>query len=431
MRHCRRAKRYHLLMAGSAMVCVVGCSATSSQHTVTSMPSSQITVVTPRTLEPAVESFVKAHAQTLYQTDGVESLSCGDSRAGLEEAKRAYVQMQFADSLAQLRETELAFASEGCLHRDFDALSRLYVLRGINQQALGNETLAHDSMRAAARLRPAEQLAPEHYPPAVIALYERLRAEINAEPPAIVNVATSAGRVRVFVNSEPRGRTPATLRHTSGRHFLRLEGLGYRPLDLEVEFRVSDTQTLNLTLARATAQEVAAQMVSLERRELASLSGEERALLFERLKTSYVVRVFEGATADTAPATALVLDPDRRGSGEHVMEGSLRDVAEALSQREHAFSLSQVTSTEPAWTSSQVWRWVMTGVSVVSGTLWLWQGERSASIKRELESTHAADPNTVSQIASGEAAALTADIAMGTTALSAAAAGAMWLGWEF
>ena len=52
-------------------------------------------------------------------------------------------------------------------------------------------------------------------------------------------------------------------------------------------------------------------------------------------------------------------------------------------------------------------------------------------IKSDLEQSKASDSSTATKIRSGESAALNADIAMGTTIVSAGAAGLFWFAWEF
>lgn len=150
----------------------------------------------------------------------LDAYALGSARDRVKEAQVLYDRAELDQVVPLLDEVVedlgvgLAYATNA---RDLrDAL----VLQGMALQGMGNADGARGAFRRAATLDVSAELDPVNYPPAVVALYEDVRTQLQALTPATLNVSAST-EATVSLDGRTLGTAPIKgLELVPGEHYL-------------------------------------------------------------------------------------------------------------------------------------------------------------------------------------------------------------------
>ena len=280
---------------------VAGCGGAQAGASVASPAAADTptVLVVPADLAAEADQAARSHGLGLAVAAPDEAPSAIDrARTVMRDAWARYVQLAFAESLELVREAEVAVEQAARTRADFELLAEVRVLGGMDEQALGHDEAARESMRSAARLRPEWQLDEGRYPPPVRELHEALRAEVRAEPAASITITTSPGGAGVTVDGIDVGVSPTTAHGTSGRHVVGVTLPGHAPASLVADLRADGGEPLAIELRPADPAAAARQLLSVAEGEaLPPSSTDALARVFQAGRAVAVTRTEGGLRA--------------------------------------------------------------------------------------------------------------------------------------
>lgn len=312
-----------------AIACTVGCGGSTPQP-VTARDTDLETVPTVVLVRPEVANDARAvETETirLRVVDGSRAET--EQRPAIDDARRLYRDLQFEESLALIGELQQRLEPSVRTTEDVVALHQALVMRGMNELALGREAAARDALRAAATIRPDATLDEGNHPPNVRALYEAVRAEVRAAPPAARTVTTEPAGARVLLDGRLVGASPATLTAAPGRHYVHVEAAGHEPRTLAVALGESG-EPLRVDLPEAPDEAVIAEIAGFGEADLRAIGAPARERLRETLEATGLVVLRRVGPRWNGASLDLETGRVQARESEHGDPGAARELVAAL-----------------------------------------------------------------------------------------------------
>ncbi len=308
------------------------------------------------------------HTTRIETESEPEDASLRSVEARLARARRLYRDLAFEASLEELRRAQAELEAELAAMESYALLDRLFLLRGLDELALGRSKQANASFRQSLFLRPDRAaLDPAEFAPDVRTAYARAAEPLRTEAPFALSVETAPARAEATVDGGSPSTTPLSLRLHVGRHYLVVRALGYeteaRSLDVsdatESSLRVELEPLEGTRLAGQLAELDARQFVALDpalRLRLAPLAGGASPVHLGRTGSGWGATLFDTKSGKIR-ATRVSSNPR--------LDQALPELVEALRAALQKKALVR-----------QWWLWTVVGVVVVGATLGLYFGLR-------------------------------------------------------
>lgn len=159
------------------------------------------------------------------------------AQTSLEDAKRAYFEGRFEESIRDL-EPLLSSLSEP------ESLREAAYFLGLNHLALGNEERGESYFRSAVRHDPGYRPSTELFNPDAVSRYEDIRSELVGR---LVVESTPPG-ARILLGGKELGTTPYQGQVLEGDRILQVELAGYAPQERPVYVRPGEDTNVSVTL---------------------------------------------------------------------------------------------------------------------------------------------------------------------------------------
>jgi len=211
-----------------------------------------------RTLTEALDATGKVDAvppaEVSARIAGRESLilttyALGPGRDRLQKGRLLYEGAQPDQAIPELEEAVRLLAGGFEVATDPREVHEALMLLGMSHVGLGNDAAAREAFARSASWDPGRRIDAVNYPPDVVALFDEVKAEIAARPPASLGVSASE-EARVWVDGREVGTTPvSTLSLPPGQHALLVRAADGTSVFQTIELRegVSRTVTANLS----------------------------------------------------------------------------------------------------------------------------------------------------------------------------------------
>ena len=276
----------------------------------------------------------------------------------LARARRLSLEFKHEEALAAVADAEALLERDALSRADVDALFFCQAMRALIESNLGRPERATAALRAAAVLRPDGALDAVTFPPDLREAFAAAASAARAARKSPVRVAAQPAGAEVRVDGDRIGASPVGFEAIPGRHYLRVEAVGYAPriqaIDVPPEGRGTKVEVL---LSPADAAAAASQVVHLDPSLLPSLMPASRSALTRGLEARTLVRYQDPKQPRADLLLALDLDTggvkrvaaadlgSRRGDGSHERRDDNRSVV------------------------SSPWFWVAVGAVVAGGVV--------------------------------------------------------------
>lgn len=214
----------------------------------------------------------------------------------VERARGLYRDLDFDGALAVLGEAQRLLEDGASATADFDALHDVFVHRAMNELALDHVERARDALRSAARLRPQRELDETTVPPDAREVFDAMLAILRQEPPAGLVLSVEPAGARVWLDGIEVGRAPLTLRGLPGKHYVRVEAIGFSSRSFPVDLQAQTAATMGITLPPASEVEAARDAWELEPADDGWVDHVDAASLELAFNTACVLRARRHAT---------------------------------------------------------------------------------------------------------------------------------------
>jgi len=170
----------------------------------------------------------------------------------LKEGKEQYDNLELDAALEALNkardEFKKAVGREGSGQKYVETL--LFI--GASHILSGDSELGAEAFRAVALFDKRKSLDPKMFPPSMIEIFNRAKAEVAASPVGMVQMKSNPPAAEVYLNGVFQGITPLSLAKVpEGAHFVRVEKDGYLPWGQLVEFYATHEERVEATLRPA------------------------------------------------------------------------------------------------------------------------------------------------------------------------------------
>jgi hypothetical protein len=255
------------LVALIATICSLGCLA-GGVRAQESAPLGSFVLATDKFSEKAAsvlnhlarENFQRAPEFSLMDVRAFLEEEPGDPRiAALQKAreflksgKEQYDNLELDASIDELNKAIEEFKkAAGRLGGGEDYLEALLYL-GAAHILSGDNERGTDSFRTVAMFDKRKILDPKVFPPSMIEIFDKAKADVTASPVGTVLVKSEPTAAEVYLNGVFKGITPLTLvKIPEGIHFVRVEKDGCLPWGQQVEFYATHEETVEANLKEA------------------------------------------------------------------------------------------------------------------------------------------------------------------------------------
>ncbi len=287
----------------------------------------------------------------------------------LAQARRLYRDLAFRASLDELERAQKELEARLGSNEVYDLLDRLFLLRALDQLALGNPDQARDALRQAAILRPERaSLDPAEFSPDVRSEYNTVREALETEAAFALATETEPPGATLTLNGRGVGETPIQVRLYRGRHYLVFRAPGQIAQQRVVEVDGEPPPLLRVELEALSPAQLAGELAELDAAAFAALDSTSRVQLVPAANGAIPVHI----GSQNAGWGAALLDPsngDIRLSATTATSSLNPAVPELVS------SLRDAPHPEPL--VRKWWFWTVIGAAVVATSLGLYFGLRN------------------------------------------------------
>ncbi len=190
------------------------------------------------------------------------SIDDGSARAetSLERALEHYRDFEFDESLAAIEDAVEVLEASARAGEDFVILRRALLQRAMSELALERGEAALLSVRAAATFVELGPVEEAQWPPEVRTLFEEALGEVASAPNAHLSLTSEPPGAHVFLDGEEVGRSPFSGEVAPGRHYLRIEVLGFATDRELIDLEPEDRRDVHMTLRPAGNDELGSQL---------------------------------------------------------------------------------------------------------------------------------------------------------------------------
>ncbi len=286
----------------------------------------------------------------------------------LAQARRLYRDLAFRASLDELTSAQQELEARLTSNEIYELLDRVFLLRALNQLALGAPDQADGALRQAASLRPKRtSLDPAEFSPEVRAQYDAVRETLATEAAFAVATETEPPGAELTVDGREVGLTPIRVRLQRGRHYL-----VFRAPDRIAQQRVVDVEgepprPLRIELEELSPAQVAGELASLDAAAFNALDNGSRIRLVPAADGATPVHIGSEGTG----WGASMLDPS---NGNIRLRATVGTSSLNLAVPELVQSLRDAPQQKPL--VRKWWFWTVIGVAVVATSVGLYFGLR-------------------------------------------------------
>lgn len=143
-------------------------------------------------------------------------------------ARRLYRDLAFQASLEELTRAQDELEALLDAESTYELLDRAFLLRALDELALGDQQAARDALRQSVILRPERTaLDPVEFSPEIRAEYELVRNGIRREAPFALATESKPSGATLELNGGRAGLTPLSVPLHDGRHYLVFRSPGH------------------------------------------------------------------------------------------------------------------------------------------------------------------------------------------------------------
>lgn len=354
-------RRAFALALGVVLALVSGCAASQSRRSVEPyallLPSQ----------EPGPDRLPE-NTWVIKAEPPLEDASVHSIEPRLMRARRLYRDLAFRASLDELARAQEALEAHLGSAEAYDLLDRVFLLRGLDELALGDLVQARVALRQAASLRPQRtSLDPAEFSPDVRTEYEQVRRALANEAGFPLEADTEPPGAELTLDGREVGRTPLSVRLHRGRHYL-----VFRAPDRLTQRRIVDVDrqppsALHVDLETLSPAQVAGRFADLDAAAFAALDNATRADLVPLADGATPVHIGGRAKG----WAAALLDPS---TGDIRLTATAPTPSLKLAVPELVYSLRDVQQPKPL--VRKWWFWTVIGVAAVAASLGLYFGLR-------------------------------------------------------
>ena len=297
-----------------------------------------------------------------------EDASLKSIEGRLTRARRLYRDLTFRASLDELARAQEELEAHLESTEAYDLLDRVFLLRALDELALGHLEQARGAFRQAAILRPERtSLDPAEFSPDVRAEYDAVRDTLATEAAFALAAETEPSGAKVTSDGRKAGHTPTSLRLHRGRHYLVFRAPHHVAHRQVVDIDDEPPAPLRVELEALSSEQVAGQLAELDAAAFAALDSIARLGLVPAADGATPVHI---GSQDSGWGAAL-LDP---------ISGDIRLTAAAgasslnLAVPDLVYSLRDEQRPKPL--VRKWWFWTVIGAAVVVTSLGLYMGLR-------------------------------------------------------
>ena len=175
----------------------------------------------------AVMGYYNADAKI---TSGSYEEACG----AIIRAKEHYYNFEYKEAFAQIeRAVELLEGSPSAIVRYGEILRDAYIVAGIIERSeKGHDDEAFGYFKKALAIDPQYVLNEKAFPPSIVGLFEKGRAEILAKPAGSISIVSDPSAAEIYINGIQKGVTPATISNLpEGSYNVAVMTNKYKPIE--------------------------------------------------------------------------------------------------------------------------------------------------------------------------------------------------------
>lgn len=227
----------------------------------------------------------------------VEKASLEAIEERLARARRLYRDLAFRASLDELNRAREGLEARLMSEQVYELLDRLFLLRALDQLALGDPEMAREALRQAAILRPERtSLDPAEFSPEVRAEYDTVRETLETEAPFALATETEPPGAELTLDGRKAGTTPIRVRLHRGRHYLVFRAPDHIAYARVVDVERESPAELRVELQALSLAQTAGQLAELDAAAFAALDSSSRARLLPAAEGATPVHIgSEGA----------------------------------------------------------------------------------------------------------------------------------------
>ncbi|MDH3201650.1 MAG: PEGA domain-containing protein [Myxococcales bacterium] len=353
--------RISAIVMGAALVVVSGCA--SSQAHRGNEPYALLLPNHESGLDPLPDNTRLIDTEPPRKETSFEAIE-----GRLAQARRLYRDLAFRASLEELmraqKELEARLGSDGV----YELLDRLFLLRALDQLALGNADQARDALRQAAILRSERtSLDAAEFSPDVRAEYDAVCETLETEAALALATETEPPGAKLTLDGREVGATPVQVRLHRGRHYLVFQAPSRMAQQRVVEVDGKPPPRLHVELTPLSPAQVAGELAELDAAEFAALDSISRVVLVPAADGATPVHIGSQGTG----WGAALLDPS---NGDIRLTATVGASNLNLAVPELVYSLRDAPQSKPL--VRKWWFWTVIGVAVVATSVGLYFGIR-------------------------------------------------------
>ncbi|MBI5545935.1 MAG: PEGA domain-containing protein [Deltaproteobacteria bacterium] len=183
--------------------------------------------------------------------------------SALRRVREAYRRLDIDEATRTLQSLENARLSMLACPENIEFASQLSLWLGVMYAASRDGAHASERFRTALFIDPLRTIDTTYFPPQTVALFEKIRGNLEAMPTGGLSLSSDPEAAHVFLDGEDMGTEPLTLNAAEGDHFLCVRRLGSRDWAARVRVTAGKVETQRIYLQNASPQETAGQIVAL------------------------------------------------------------------------------------------------------------------------------------------------------------------------
>ena len=297
-----------------------------------------------------------------------EEASMESIEGRLTHARRLYRDLAFRASLDELDRIQEELEARLGAEEAYDLLDRVFLLRALDELALGDLEQARGTLKQAAMLRPERtSLDPAEFSPDVRAEYNTVLHTLRTEAALALAAQTEPPGAELTLDGRKVGLAPISVRLHRGRHYLVFRATNHITQQRVVDVEVEPLAPLRVELEALSPAQVAGQLAELDAAAFGALDSVSRVGLVPAADEAAPVHI----GSQGAGWGAALLDP---------LSGDIRLTATSetpnlnLAVPELVYSLRDVPHPRPL--VRKWWLWTVVGAAVLATSLGLYFGLR-------------------------------------------------------